>query len=101
MAKKKLDYASLFTLRKDGLYAATWTDEKRKRHYLYDHDPETLYYRLQDVKSRAELKPTTFKDIAESWWDKHSERIGWQTAHSYKPSLNRLIDRYGKELVSK
>lgn len=99
MAKKKIDYASLFTLRKDGLYAATWTDEKRKRHYLYDHDPETLYYRLQDVKSGAELKPATFKDIAESWWDKHSERIGWQTAHSYKPSLNRLIDRYGKELA--
>ena len=97
MAKKKIDYASLFTLRKDGRYMARWTDNHGIRQTIYDRDPETLYKRFQEAKSGANIKPTTFKDIAEAWWSKHSERVGWQTAHSYQPSLNRLIDRYGKE----
>ena len=43
---KKINYADLFTLRKDGRYMATYADETG-RHCLYDKDPERLYHRLQ------------------------------------------------------
>ena len=43
---KKINYAGMFTLRKDGRYQGSYTD-KTGRHYLYDRDPEQLYYKLQ------------------------------------------------------
>ena len=46
MAKKKIDYAAMFTLRKDGRYVATYSDETG-RHHIYDRDPEKLYKKLQ------------------------------------------------------
>jgi integrase len=97
MTRKKLDYASLFTLRKDGRYMARWTDEFGKRHSMYDRDPKCLYERVDGVKNGVGGDPVTFGSIASAWADKHFERIGWQTAHAYKPSLNRLIDRYGDQ----
>ena len=39
---KKMNYASMFTLRKDGRYMATYTDATG-RHSVYDKDPEKLY----------------------------------------------------------
>ena len=42
---KKIDYASMFTLRKDGRYQGSYTDDEG-RHYLYDKDPERLWHRL-------------------------------------------------------
>ena len=39
---KKIKYADMFTLRKDGRYVASYTDETG-RHYLYDRDPEALF----------------------------------------------------------
>ena len=44
---KKIDYASLFTLRKDGRYQGCYTNETG-RHYVYDCDPERLFYKLQE-----------------------------------------------------
>ena len=61
MAKKKIDYASMFTLRKDGRYQGSYTDETG-RHYVYDRDPERLWHRLNTPKAE---KPLLFRDIAE------------------------------------
>ena len=56
MAKKKLDYASMFTLRKDGRYQGSYTDDTG-RHYVYDKDPEKLWNKLNAPKE----EPVTLK----------------------------------------
>lgn len=46
---KKIDYAALYTLRKDGRYQGNYTDDKG-RHYVYDRDPEKLWHKLYDKR---------------------------------------------------
>ena len=60
---KKIDYASMFTLRADGRYQGYWhelVDGKPSgpRHTIYDRDPEKLYFCIQDeeIRRRPELK---------------------------------------------
>ena len=43
---KRINYAAMFTLRKDGRYVASHTDGTG-RHYIYHRDPEQLYKKLQ------------------------------------------------------
>ena len=61
---RKINYASMFTLRKDGRYQGSYTDETG-RHYLYDRDPELLYRKLQEAAQSPEQKEPTFREIAE------------------------------------
>lgn len=58
---KKINYAAMFTQRKDGRYMVTYTDATG-RHYLYDRDPEKLYHKLQEATTPKEEKPLTFRD---------------------------------------
>ena len=89
---KKIDYASLFTLRKDGRYMYRWTDEHGKRRVLYDRDPEVLY---RKVETRNEKAPPTFGEIAEAWQGWQWERIAYKTAEAYTAPLRRLTGRWG------
>ena len=52
---KKIDYAAMFTLRKDGRYQAAYVDDTG-RHYVYDRDPERLWHKLND-RSSAQAAP--------------------------------------------
>ena len=89
---KKINYASMFTLRKDGRYMGYWHDGK-KRHAIYDRDPEALYNKIQ-AKENAAPAPLTFEQAAEAWEAKHMERIGQNTAEAYKAPLRRILERY-------
>ena len=91
MAKKKIDYASMFTLRKDGRYQGSYTDATG-RHYVYDRDPERLWHTLNDPK---EEKPLLFSEIAEAWQRDAWDKIRDGTKSCYESSLNRAIDRLG------
>ena len=91
---KKLDYASLFTLRKDGLYTATWTAGNGKRHYLYDRDPESLYKRLQDAKKPPQKAPVTFSAVAESWEGEYRETITVRSWLNLKPHYEDIKSMY-------
>jgi integrase len=99
MPKKRLDYASLFTLRKDGLYMGYWHDDNGKRHAMYDRDPEKLLRRVEEAETKTKSAPT-FRSIAEEWERKHFDRIGFKTAEAYKAPLRRLIERYGEDDVA-
>lgn len=88
---KKINYASLYTLRKDGRYQGSYTDS-RGRHYVYDRDPERLWHKLNDPK---EPERPTFRQIAEGWQRRHWERIGYKTAEAYTAPLRRLINHFG------
>lgn len=88
---KKIDYASMFTLRKDGRYQGSYVDQTG-RHYVYDRDPERLWHKLNDPK---EEKPLLFKEIAQAWQTESWEKIREGTAASYEAHYNRAIDRLG------
>lgn len=89
---KKIDYASLYTRRKDGRYVGTYTDDSGQRHYVYDRDPEKLWHKLNDPKEPKRVK---FKDIAEAWKDAAWETIRDGTKASYVAPYNRAIALFG------
>ena len=90
---KKPDYASMFTLRADGLYMGYWRDAQKKRHAAYDRDPEKLYYKIQEKENAAPPK-LTFEAAADAWEKKHWERIGSKTAEAYTAPLRRIKENY-------
>lgn len=91
---KKIKYADMFTLRKDGRYMATYTD-KKGRHALYDRDPEKLYQKLQEAKGPQEEKEPTFAEIADAWERVHREEITHRTWVNYHPHYLEIIRRHG------
>lgn len=95
---KKLNYAELFVLRKDGRYMARYTDETG-RHALYDRDPERLYARLQEAKLPKEERIPTFRDIAENWERQHREEITVRTWKNYAPHYQDILTKHGKKHI--
>jgi integrase len=95
MAKKKIDYAAMFTLRKDGRYVATYTDATG-RHHLYDRDPERLWHRLNDPKDNV----LRFRQIAEAWQADTWEKVRDGTKACYNAHYNRAVDRFGDREAS-
>ena len=91
MAKKKIDYASMFTQRKDGRYQGSYTDDTG-RHYVYDRDPEKLWHRLNAPR---EAKQILFREIAQAWQDDAWEKIREGTIACYEAPFNRAVDRFG------
>ena len=53
MARKKIDYSSLYTLRSDGRYMGYWRDAHGKRHAVYDRDPESLHKKIEEAEARG------------------------------------------------
>ena len=97
MAKRN-KYADMFTLRSDGRYQVKYTDETGK-HTLYDKDPERLFLKLQQAKSKAPDLPT-FLQIAEDWERQHREEIGVGTWKNYAPHYAEILLRHGDKYMA-
>lgn len=95
---KKINYASMFTLRKDGRYMATYTDATG-RHSIYSTDPEKLYHKLQAAQMPKEEKVLTFREIAEDWENRHREEISTRTWKNYYPHYQDILLRHGKKQI--
>lgn len=97
---KKINYASLYTLRADGRYQGSYTDEKG-RHYVYDRDPEKLYHKLQE-KIAAKDAPhiLTFQEVEEMWEREHREEIEPRTWANYEPHCEDIVGQHGKKAFS-
>lgn len=93
--KKRIDYASMFTLRKDGRYQGSYTDE-RGRHYIYDRDPAKLFQKLQAAQDQ-EGRTTTFAEVADDWERVHREEITQRTWNNYLPHYLEIKRRHGKK----
>lgn len=89
---KRINYADLYTLRKDGRYQGSYTDG-RGRHYVYDRDPEKLYERLQRAATREEV--VTFSEVAESWEREHRGEITERTWKNYEPHVRDICRKHG------
>lgn len=94
---KKHNYAAMFTLRKDGRYQGSYTD-KTGRHYVYDRDPEELFFKIQALQNKTPKVPT-FKEIAENWEREHREEITERTWTNYKPHYDEIIRRHGSKTM--
>lgn len=87
------DFSKMFPKRKDGRYQTNYKDSMGKWHTLTSTDPETLYYRLQDLKEHP--KVYTFLDLSREWMEQKETQIGWKTAEAYTAPLARLQERFG------
>lgn len=96
---KRINYADMFTLRKDGRYQASYTDPEGKRKYLYDRDPEKLYIKLQELTTPQEETKPTFRQIAEMWEREHREEITQRTWTNYDPHYQNLLTRHGDKQI--
>lgn len=96
--KKRIDYAAMFTLRKDGRYQVKYTDSSGQ-HTLYDRDPEKLYHKLQAAKLPAEERVLTFGEIAEGWERQHREEITTRTWTNYEPHYKDILARHGNSAI--
>lgn len=94
---KKIKYADLFTLRKDGRYQGSYTDETG-RHYVYDRDPEALFFRLQEIQNAGPCIPT-FREVAENWEREHREEVTTRTWINYAPHYEEILRRHGSKTM--
>ena len=95
---KKINYADMFTLRKDGRYVATYTDENG-RHHLYDKDPKRLYDKLQAATAPDVQKTPDFCQIADQWERQHREEITSRTWTNYESHYKDILTRHsGKQI---
>lgn len=91
---KKIDYASMYTLRKDGRYMGYYHDQNNVRHSAYDRDAEKLYRKIQELEKP---KVKTFGEIAEEWrdqWD--SQKLGEGTQSSYNAPFKQMVSVHGE-----
>lgn len=94
--KKQIDYAAMFTLRKDGRYMGYWYDSEGKRHAIYDRDPERLYRKIEDKETPSR---TTFGEVIDAWSEKHREEIRRGTWANYKSHVDDIKSLYGSTPV--
>ena len=83
----------MFTLRKDGRYQGSYTDETG-RHYVYDRDPEALFLKLQGLQNKEPDIPT-FKEVAENWEREHREEVTTRTWNNYSSHYQEILRRHG------
>lgn len=97
---RKINYAGLFTLRKDGRYQGSYTDEKG-RHFVYDRDPEALYNKLQVKKNAGpEEHIFTFGDAVDGWERSHRPEITDRTWKNYEPHVKDIDAKHGKRPIA-
>lgn len=96
---KRINYAAMFTLRKDGRYMARYTDETG-RHAIYDKDPEALYHKLQAATNPQKQSVPTFQDIAESWERRHREEITVRTWNNYAAHYQDILSKHGSKTMN-
>lgn len=99
---KKIDYAAMFTRRKDGRYQGFWRELDRAgaptgpRHAICDRDPEKLYLRIREHETPHRA---TFAEILDAWEAQHREEIKDRTWANYAPHVEDLKATFGNRPV--
>lgn len=99
----KIDYAKLFTLKKDGRYQGYWHElvdgePKGVRHAICDRDPKRLYERIVEKETPTAL---TFGAVAQEWWDEHVGKLERSSQSTYRGAFNKAIEEYGNTPITK
>lgn len=93
---KKIDYASMFTLRKDGRYQGSYKGPDGKWHYVCHKDPEALFNLITEKTTPA---AATFADVARGWETKRRQEISDRTWNNYRPHYEDLVEEHGKRPI--
>ncbi len=96
---RKIDYASMYTLRKDGRYQGYYRDEYGNRKMVYHKDPQQLHLKITALKE-AVVAPPTFADIANAWYTEAKEIMPAGTIAGYKSHYDRAVEHLGGRLAS-
>ena len=72
MAKKKINYAAMFTLRKDGRYQTSYLDDRGVRRIYMIGMPKS--FTIQATRTRRSPNKR-FKDACGGWQDTRLKRI--------------------------
>lgn len=97
---RKINYAEMFTLRKDGRYMARFEDCNGNKRCLYDRDPQALYKKVQEAKNEAPPAEKTVKQVAAEWERLHREEITQRTWNNYLPHYEDILHRHGAKGIS-
>ena len=106
MARKKIDYTAMFTLRKDGRYMGYWHDLDEDgqptgaRHAIYDRDPEKLYQRIQEKEAPETQQKPTFREAAERWERGYRDSVTVRTWNNFQPHFLDLLEKWGERPVA-
>lgn len=85
--------------RPDGLYEAIRVIDG-KRVAFRGKKPSDVERKMREYNGKQDERKK-FKAVAEEWWDEHQETIAWNTQKSYKPAVERAIEHFGSDQVSK
>lgn len=85
---KKINYADMYTHRKDGRYQVRLKDGK----YLYDRDPEKLY---EKEKAYYAPKIPTLSEVSEEWEREYRETVTERTWDNFAPHKKRIVETHG------
>lgn len=88
----KIDYAALYSLRKDGRYQKRLPNGK----YIYDRDPYRLWLKEQEALNPKEI---TFGVVAELWCEEHKVRIENRTWTNYRSHYDSIVEKHGERPV--
>lgn len=87
-----MNYAKLFTKRKDGSYQAKYKDASGKWRTVSSTDPKKLFERLEELKKPAAI---TFGQLIDEWQEEHDAESAFKTAEAYAAPCRRLKDEFG------
>lgn len=87
-----MNYAKLFTRRKDGSYQGKYKDAAGKWRTVSAADPEVLYHKLEKLKAPPAL---TFRTMLDAWQEEHDKEIGFKAQESYQTPVRRLCEEWG------
>ena len=87
-----MNYAKLFTKRKDGSYQAKYKDASGKWRTISSTDPKKLFDRLEELKKPA---PITFGKLIDEWQEEHDAESAFKTAETYAAPCRRLKEEFG------
>lgn len=92
---KKINYASMYTLRSDGRYMGYWHDE-HGRHAIYDRDPKRLHERIAEHETEDDDKPVLFRESAEQWEESYRQTVEERTWSNFRPHYIDIKEQWGK-----
>ena len=95
---KKIDYASMYTLRSDGRYMGYWHDTDGRRHAIYDRDPEALHRKILSKEKETPSAPT-FAEMADAWLEAHVDNLSRGTQTTYRAPLQQLKDELSQKSI--
>ncbi len=98
---KRIDYASMYTRRKDGRYQGKWKDQDGKWRTASDKDPEALYHKINALENPEDEGPLMFSTIANYWERNFFDKMPEGTQDSYQKSLKRAQEWFNDWEVEK